>query len=255
MGEKSLQELVDTYCQEPVDGLRNAIISKSMPLVRSIIGKINRPNHPLTHREDLESAGISGLLQALDSYDCNKKIQFNTFAYYRIRGSVIDYLRKVDQIPRIQRSNYGRAQEITDQLTQKLGRLPEDEEIAVEMDMSIEEFQTLLSNVQQRNTLSLDSRFDHEEGSLYETLPDPESKQPDSHLEKSAMVQKLKKRIGELNDRDRLVLTLYYFEDMTLSEIALLLERSEARISQIIGKLLLQLKNELMVETTRETEH
>ncbi len=254
MGDKSLQELVDTYCQEPVDGLRNAIISKSMPLVRSIIGKIKRPDHPLTHREDLESAGISGLLQALNSYDHDKKIQFNTFAYYRIRGSVIDYLRKVDQIPRVQRSNYGRAQEVSDQLCQKLGRPPEDHEVADAMDMSVEDYQTLLSNVQQRNALSLDSRFDDDGGSLYDTLPDREGNQPDSNLEKNAMIQKLQRRIGELNERDRLVLTLYYFEDMTLSEIALLLERSEARISQIIGKLLMQLKNELAVENTRESE-
>lgn len=254
MGDKSLQELVDSYCQAPVDGLRNAIISKSMPLVRSIIGKIKRPEHPLTDREDLESAGISGLLQALDTYDCQKNIQFNTFAYYRIRGSVIDYLRKVDQIPRVQRSNYGRAQEISDQLTQQLGRIPEDEEVARAMDMPLEDYYMLLSNVQQRNALSLDSRFDTDEGTLYDTLSDPESVQPDSHLEKSAITQKLQKCIGALNDRDRLVLTLYYFEDMTLSEIALLLERSEARISQIIGKLLLQLKNELSVDTARKNE-
>ncbi|MDG5766732.1 FliA/WhiG family RNA polymerase sigma factor [Balneolales bacterium ANBcel1] len=255
MGDKTLQELVDTYCEEPVDGLRNAIISKSMPLVRSIIGKIKRPDHPLTHREDLESAGISGLLQALDSYDSEKNIQFNTFAYYRIRGSVIDYLRKVDQIPRVQRSNYGRAQEISDQLTQQLGRQPEDHEVADELGMSVDEYQTLLSNVQQRNALSLDSRFDSDGGSLYDTMADPESEQPDEKLQKDTMVSKLQKRIGELNDRDRLILTLYYFEDMTLNEIALLLDRSEARISQIIGKLLLQLKNELQVNKAREPEY
>ncbi|MDI6402546.1 sigma-70 family RNA polymerase sigma factor, partial [Balneolaceae bacterium ANBcel3] len=138
MGDRTLQELVDSYCEEPVDGLRNIIISKSMPLVRSIIGKIKRPDHPLTHREDLESAGISGLLQALDNYDHEKKIQFNTFAYYRIRGSVIDYLRKVDQIPRVQRSNYGKALEISDKLAQKLGRPPEDDEIAEALDMTLE---------------------------------------------------------------------------------------------------------------------
>lgn len=254
MGDKSLQELVDTYCEEPVDGLRNAIISKSMPLVRSIIGKIKRPDHPLTNREDLESAGISGLLQALDSYDSDKNIQFNTFAYYRIRGSVIDYLRKVDQIPRVQRSNYGRAMEVSDQLAQELGRTPEDEEVANKMEMSLEEYQTLLSNVQQRNALSLDSRFENDSGSLYDTVSDPESEQPDENLNKNALVRKLQERIGELNDRDRLILTLYYFEDMTLNEIALLLERSEARISQIIGKLLMKLKNELMVEDTREID-
>lgn len=251
MGDLSLQELVDSYCQEPADGLRNAIISKSIPLIRSIIGKIKRPDHPLTQDEDLESAAITGLLQALDAYDCAKNIQFNTFAYYRIRGSVIDYLRKVDQIPRVQRGNYGRSLEIIDQLTQKLGRVPEDDEVAQEMGMDPEDYQQLLSNVQQRNALSLDSFHTLEDYSLYDILPDPDSEMPDSNLMKDAMVHKLQDKISRLPERDRLVLMLYYFEDMTLSEIAILLGRSEARISQIVGKLLLQLKSELLPELAR----
>ncbi len=248
MGDLTLQELVDSYCQDPADGLRNSIISKSIPLVRSIIGKIRRPDHPLTQNEDLESAAITGLLQALDAYDCSKKIQFNTFAYYRIRGSVIDYLRKVDQIPRQQRGNYGRALEVIDQLTQKLGREPEDSEVAKEMDMDLDDYRMLLSNVQQRNALSLDSSLVEDDHSLYDILPDPNGEMPDSHLIQDAMVRNLREKIGRLPERDRLVLTLYYFEDLTLSEIAVLLGRSEARISQIVGKLLMQLKGELMPE-------
>ena len=251
MGDLSLQELVDSYCQEPTEGLRNAIISKSMPLLRSIIGKIRKPDHPLTQDEDLESAAITGLIQALDSYDCSKKIQFNTYAYYRIRGNVIDYLRKVDQLPRIQRTNYGRAQDIIDQMSQKLGRVPEDEEVAAELDISLEDYRMMLSSVQQRNALSLDSRFDSEDGSMYDTMPDPDSEQPDSGMLQDAMIIKLRDKIGKLPERERLILTLYYFEDMTLSEIAVLLGLSEARISQIVGKLLIELKSDLKPELTR----
>ncbi len=251
MGDLSLQELVDSYCQEPAEGLRNAIISKSMPLLRSIIGKIRKPDHPLTQDEDLESAAITVLIQALDSYDCSKKIQFNTYAYYRIRGNVIDYLRKVDQLPRIQRTNYGRAQDIIDQMSQKLGRVPEDEEVAAELDISLEDYRMMLSSVQQRNALSLDSRFDSEDGSMYDTMPDPDSEQPDSGMLQDAMIIKLRDKIGKLPERERLILTLYYFEDMTLSEIAVLLGLSEARISQIVGKLLIELKSDLKPELTR----
>jgi RNA polymerase sigma factor for flagellar operon FliA len=103
----SLQELVTAYCESPTPALRHAIITKAMPLVRSIVGKINRPDTPLSQYEDLVSAGIVGLLQALDSYDNTKNVQFNTFAYYRIRGNVIDYLRKIDKMPRFQRNMYG----------------------------------------------------------------------------------------------------------------------------------------------------
>lgn len=246
MDTRTTQELIDSYCEEPNDCLRNAIISKSMPLIRSIIGKIKRPEQALTQYEDLESAGISGLLQAIDSYNTDKNIQFNTFAYYRIRGSVIDYLRKIDHLPRLQRSNYGRAQEIIDRLSQERGRIPEDIEVAKELDMSLREYHDLLSNVQQRNVLSLDGSFYDDNGSsLYDTLADPDSLEHDSNYEKAALVPYLQKMIGEMNERDRLILMLYFFEDMTLSEIGLLLERSEARISQIVGKLLIQLRTEL----------
>ncbi len=246
MGNSTLQELVESYCKDPADGLRNSIITKSMPLIRSILGKINRPDQPLAQIEDLESAGISGLIQAMDTYDCGKNIQFNTYAYYRIRGSIIDYLRKIDQLPRKQRKNYGLVQEASDRLSQKLGREPLDEEIAEELDMPIDDYHQLLANVQQRNALSLDNSKDENSGSFYDVHADPDSETPDNDLERKELAENLKRRIGKLKERDRLILTLYYYEDMTMSEIALLLDLSEARISQIVGKLLIQLKHDLV---------
>jgi RNA polymerase sigma factor FliA len=251
MGNMTIQDLVDLYYDEPSETLRNAIITKSIPLVRSIIGKINRPDLPLTQWEDLESAGISGLLQSIDAYDQSKNIQFNTFAYYRIRGSVIDYLRKIDNMPRLQRSTYGRAQEVIDRLSQQFGRVPDDEEVAAELEISLDEYRQLLSNVQQRNVLSLDNSVGHDDSrmTMYDTLADPDTEDPDIHYERRAQVERLQKIIGKLSERDRLILTLYYFEDMTLSEIGLLLDRSEARISQIVGKLVLQMKHAMAKET------
>ncbi len=244
----SLQEMVEAYVREPAPGLRNAIIAQAMPLVKSIVGKISRPNHPLSEDDDLESAGILGLLQALDSYDSSKNVQFNTFAYYRIRGSIIDYLRKIDEVPRVQRTNLGKAQEIMQQLSQKLGREPEDEEVADELGISLEEYLNLLSQVQQRSILSLDDqKFDNEGSgeSLSGYIEDPDAKAPDADLDTKATSDVIKKKMQNLKERDRLILALYYYEDLTLSEIALLLGLTEARISQILGKLLLWLKSEL----------
>lgn len=242
----TLQELVELYCKDPASGLRNSIISKSMPLIRSIIGKISRPDQPLSQQEDLESAGIYGLLQAMDSYDCERNIQFNTFAYYRIRGNIVDYLRSIDQLPRKQRKNYGEVQQIIEEKSQILGREPSDEEIAEELDMDIEDYHQLLSNVQQRNALSLDSPpYDEQSSSHYEYHKDPDAESPDINLEKKERTEALQQKIGKLKERERLILMLYYYEDMTMSEIALLLELTEARISQIVGKLLLKLRSEL----------
>jgi len=249
MGNKTLQELIELYSSNPVDGLRNSIISKSMPLIRSIIGKISRPDQPLSQREDLESAAITGLLQAMESYDCSRNIQFNTFAYYRIRGAIVDYLRSIDQLPRKQRKSYGEVQKVVEQLSQVLGRAPSGQEVADQLDMKIEDYHKLLSNVQQRNVLSLDGpAYDADSASYYDTQVDPNCEVPDNNLEKKERTAAIMKKIGELKERDRLILMLYYYEDMTMSEIALLLELTEARISQIVGKLLLQLRKELTKE-------
>lgn len=249
MGDKTLQELVEIYCKDPASGLRNSIISKSMPLIRSIIGKISRPDQPLTQLEDLESAGIYGLLQAMDSYDCERNIQFNTFAYYRIRGNIVDYLRSIDQLPRKQRKNYGEVQQVIQEKSQILGREPSDEEIAEELNMDIEDYRKLLSNVQQRNVLSLDTpAYDNNSNSHYDFHKNPDSETPDEELVKKEQTEALQKKIGKLKDREKLILMLYYYEDMTMSEIALLLELTEARISQIVGKILIKLKGELNEE-------
>ncbi|NGP87382.1 sigma-70 family RNA polymerase sigma factor [Fodinibius halophilus] len=251
MSEKTLQELAELFCKNPSDGLRDAIISKSMPLIRSIIGKINIPDQPLTQQEDIESAGISGLIQAMDSYDCERNIKFNTFVYYRIRGNIIDYLRKIDQLPRKKRKDYGEVKRTIQELSQQLGRQPSDEEVANALDMSIDRYRSLLSNVQTRNALSLDSSLGNsgdDSGSFYDIHENPNVELPDQDLVNKERTQILKKKIGNLNERDRLILTLYYYEDMTMQEVALLLELSEARISQIIGRILLQLKEDLVGE-------
>lgn len=248
--QMSLQELVNAYCDEPTQGLRNAIITEAIPLVKSIIGKISRPDTPLSQYEDLESAGIMGLLQALDNYDCSRDIQFNTFAYYRIRGNIVDYLRSIDELPRTTRSSYGKAQKAISELQQELGREPEEEEVAERMEISVSEYQALLSNVQKRAVLSLDQEMFRDEGSdtMSQFLEDDKVERPDAEMDRKSMSRQLESAIKNLKERDRLVLSLYYYEDLTLNEIAMLLDLTEARISQIVGKLLLTLKSTLVAD-------
>lgn len=246
----TLQDLVNEYCDSPTPALRNAIIEKSIPLVKSIVGKINRPDNALASFEDLESAGILGLLQALDNYNADQQVQFNTFAYYRIRGNVIDYLRKIDEVPRMQRTTFGKAQEIMNRLTQELGREPEDAEVAKELEISIDDYNKLLMTVQQRSVLSLDYESgDEGSANLGSLIEDEDADQPDARIIAEGMQLKLKDHIKKLKERDRLILALYYYEDLTLSEIAVLLGLTEARISQLVGKLLLQLRNAMSKES------
>jgi|AntRauTorckE6833_2_1112554.scaffolds.fasta_scaffold16671_2 RNA polymerase sigma factor for flagellar operon FliA len=246
MGTKeSLQELVNAYCDEPTAALRDAIINRSIPLVRSILGKINAPDTMLSQYEDLESAGIMGLLQALDNYMPRHKVQFNTFAYYRIRGNIVDYLRKIDEVPRLQRATYGKAQSAIDALMQELGRMPEDEEVAEYLEIDLEDYYKVLKSVQQRSALSLNEPKYEESGSSEshsDFLEDKNIERPDASIEKEMVRKKLEKHIRNLKEREQLILALYYYEDLTLKEIAAVLGLTEARISQILGKLLMTLR-------------
>jgi RNA polymerase sigma factor for flagellar operon FliA len=241
---ETLQQLVDAYLDTPTPGLRNAIISKSLPLVRSIVGKVTRPDNALTQFEDLQSAGLIGLLQALDNYRAGQNVQFNTFAYYRIRGSIIDYLRKIDQLPRMQRTAYGKAQEVIDDLTQKLGREPEDEEVAANLGLTLQEYHDVLTNVQQRALLSLDDQkyADAPGETFHAYIEDKSAEQPDAAVSEEYLLKRIRQEISKLKERDQTILALYYYEEMTLAEIALALGLTEARISQIVGKILLNLR-------------
>lgn len=244
--EKNLEELTKLYCEEKKPSLRDLIISKSLPLVRSIIGKINKPNTLHTQFEDLENSAIVGLIQALDSFDCQKNVQFSTYAYYRIKGSIIDYLRSVDQLPRKHRVDYGRIQEAISILSQELGREPTDNELSERLQMDIDDYNDLMTNVHQRHVLSLDN-YDNDGDSInpYQILEDVSNLKPDEEIESREKTDQILSKINNLKNRDRLILMLYYYENMTMTEIGLLLDISEARISQIIGKLLIQLRADL----------
>lgn len=242
----SLQELVSAYKTKRSSSLKDKILTESLPLVKSIVGKINSPKTPLWDKDDLINIGVIGLLQSLESYSLGKDVQFNTFAYYRIRGSIIDYLRSIDELSRTNRSRFGAAQEAIRVLQQQLGRTPHDHEVATEIDLDISSYEKLLSNVQQRVALSLDLDYNPEsDTSLVNRIEDHNFDLPDQGILDNENSEQLKFAIQKLSERERLILALYYYEEYTLREIADNLDLSEARISQIIGKMLLTLKSSL----------
>jgi RNA polymerase sigma factor for flagellar operon FliA len=241
-----LQNLVLEYKTNPTSSLKNLVVKESIPLIKSIVGKVSCPNSPLCDKDDLINIGATGLLQALDNYTLDKDVKFNTFAYYRIRGSIIDYLRSIDELSRTNRARYGSAQETISYLQQKLGRTPLDHEVAKEMDLSLNDYQKLLSKVQQRVALSLDvCHSSDSENSLLSRIEDVNFGLPDQSIINEQDSQQLKQAVKSLSEREQIILALYYYEECTLKEIAESLSLSEARISQIIGKMLLTLKADL----------
>lgn len=250
---QNLQQLVEEYLDDPTPSNREAVVMAGIPLVRSLIGKLNVPDHPLASHEDLENTGLMGLLQALNNYDPSKA-RFVTHAYRRVRGSLIDYLRSIDVLSRGKRKKMAEAQQAAATLRQMMGTEPDDQDVADYLGMSLSDYHDLLMEAQRRFALSLyDPLGDTDDAqTVLEVLPDEEADTGFEQVEQEAMIDSLEQLIETLPERQQTILGLYYMEDLTLREVGEVLDLTEARISQILGKILLTLRTRLMEVRSRE---
>ncbi len=237
-----LQHLVEQYLADPTPARREAAVLAAVPLVRSLIGKISVPDHPLAAFEDLENAGLVGLMQALDSYD-SEKARFSTHAYRRVQGALIDYLRSIDVLSRGKRKKLGEAQQAVATLRQMLGAEPSDADVADYLGIALGDYHALLTDAQRRFALSFTSPIGDEDGrTLLDVLPDRGATAGFAEVEQQSTLDALKTLIKQLPERQQTIVGLYYMEDLTLREIGEVLDLSEARISQLLGNLLLTLR-------------
>ncbi len=241
-----LQHVAELHAADPTPGRREAVVLAAVPLVRSLVGRLSVPDHPLASREDLENVGLLGLLQALDTYDPSRGTPFVSFAYGRIRGALIDYLRSIDALPRERRKQLGEAQQALEMLRQRLGGEPEDETVAAHLGISVSQYHGLLSDAQCRFALSLHETigFDADQ-SVLDTIASDDAEHEQYEVDTHSMSGYVATLIRQLPEREQNILALYYFENLTLREIAVLLNLTEARISQIIGKVLVTLRARL----------
>ncbi len=243
-----LQSLVEQYLAEPTEARRQAAILGGVRLVRSLAGKLGMPNHPLATREDLENSGIIGLLQALDTYDPARGVKFITYAYRRIRGELVDYLRSIDALSRSERRKVAEAYRAMEELRQILGSEPEDQDVADYLGIALSEYHALLAEAHCRFALSLEMPVgDDGQDSLLDTLASP-GREHDDDADRQMMIASMQASIAGLPERERTILALYYIEELTLREIGQVLQLTEARISQLLGKVLLTLRMQLMQE-------
>jgi RNA polymerase sigma factor for flagellar operon FliA len=241
-----LQSLAAQHAASPTPKNREAVVIAAVPLVRSLVGRLSIPDHPLASREDLENVGLLGLLQALDGYDPERGTPFVSYAYGRIRGALVDYLRSIDALPRERRRQLAEAQQAVETLRQTLGAEPHDHEVAEYLGLSLPDYHTLLTDAQCRFALSLyDTASNEGEQTVVETLPNDDAMIAFDRIEKASLHAYLSTLIKELPEREQTILALYYFESLTLREIAELLGLTEARISQILGKILVTLRTHL----------
>lgn len=242
----SLQQLAERHAAAPNPPNRDAVVRAALPYVRSLVSRINVPDHLLASREDLESVGFYGLLQALDAYDPARRTPFVSYAYGRIRGAVVDYLRSIDALPRERRRKLAQAQQALEHLRQHLGQEPEDQDVADYLEISLAEYHQLLADAQRRYALSLHAPMGNDtEQAVLETIPCLDSMEAFQNVDRASLHDYIASLIQELPEREQNILALYYFENLRLREIAALMSLTEARISQILSKTLLTLRGRL----------
>lgn len=229
--------------------IRSYLVEKYSPLVKHVAGRIAIGMPQNVEFEDLVSYGVFGLLDAIEKFDPSREIKFKTYAMTRIRGSVFDELRSVDWIPRSIRQKAKQLEGIIAMLENKEGKKVEDEEIAKELGVSMEEYNSLLSKLSGTSLVSLNDIWflgdENDEVSFMETLESPMNMNPDNIIEKEEIKNVIVESIQSLPEKEKKVIVLYYYEDLTLKEIGEVLEVTESRISQLHTKAVARLRSKL----------
>ncbi|HEX5587944.1 MAG TPA: RNA polymerase sigma factor WhiG [Acidimicrobiia bacterium] len=236
---------------------RERLILHYSPLVKFVAGRVAAGLPQSIEQSDLVSYGIFGLIDAIDKFDPGRGFKFETYAISRIKGAIIDELRSIDWVPRSVRARARAIERAYSKLENELRRSPEDEEVAAELEMTKEELASALSQISLTGLVALDELLQASSGdrqgnaTVSDTIADG-THDPVAAYEVDEMKTLLADAINRMPDRERLVLTLYYYEGLTLAEIGTILGVTESRVCQIHTKSILQLRGR-MTDPDRET--
>ncbi|MTI85990.1 MAG: FliA/WhiG family RNA polymerase sigma factor [Firmicutes bacterium] len=242
-------DLWQRYNRSRDDLTRQELVVAYLDLVKHLSGRLSIKLPPCMSKEDLESCGIIGLMEAIDKYNPDLDIAFEVFAYRRIRGAMYDELRKTNWIPRTtwQKLNYIYAER--QKLEQAKGRSVSDQELALEINVPLHDIHTLNNHLTRLTPLSLDGAHmeDNNSNSIQfaDILPDSSSPDPVQEICAADDKETLIEAIKLLNDRDQLILALYYQEELTLKEIGEVLEITESRVCQLHSRAIIRLRKKL----------
>jgi RNA polymerase sigma factor FliA len=242
--QEANRKLWAAYSASPDPELREQIILQYMPLVKYVMGRLAISLPAVVDYEDILSFGTIGLIEAVARFDHEKGVKFETFALSRIRGAIFDALRSLDRLPRSVRTKAKGAQQARVNLTQDLGRAPDDEEISSAMGLTLEAYRKHLIDVSWM-TVSLDTLGTSHDGEDdfggASGIPDPDEGNFDARIEQQELMGELAGAIKELPERDQLVLSLYYKEELTMRQVSKVLEISESRVCQLHARALQRL--------------
>jgi len=235
------------YKQSHDPQLRETLLVEYLPLVKFLAERIHVKLPEQVELEDLQSAGAFALLGAIENFDPSRGIKFETFCSHRVRGAIIDELRRMDWVPRMVRNRATKMNRTVHQLTTELGRPPDTEEIAKKMDIRTEECEEIVKETTGLNMISLYrthyDRDNHRDVEEIDFLSDPDSEDPIGKAQQDDLLKAISKG---LNRAERLVLILYYYEEMTMKEIGMVLDLCESRISQMHTSILGRLRSRMV---------
>lgn len=245
------QELWQRYHQQKTGSktdTENALVQKYLPLVSAVVNRLamTLPEH--VDHDDLYSVGLVGLLQALRNYNPTCGTSFETYARVRVRGAMLDELRRMDWVPRTIHEKARRIKEVLGELEQKLGKTPTEAQMAKAMKMTVKEYCALLDEVRPAAFVCLDAinaSEDGDSGPLYDVIADQAHEGPVEKVSNNELKQVILARLKELPEMQRKVLALYYLEDMHLREIAEVYHLTESRICQIHAQAILSIRSYL----------
>ncbi len=225
------------------------IVKEYSPLIKYVANRIALRLPPHIEVDDLISVGAIGLMDAIEKYDPSRGAKFKTYAEFRVRGSILDELRSLDWVPRSVRQKASNLDAVVSKLQSQLGRIPEDEEIAKEMGVTLEEFFDTLNETRNMPLLSLEdlgiARDSGDKQSLLDTLEGKGDVDPQTQMRLTELKNLIAAAIDSLPEKERLMVSLYYYEELTMKEIGEVLGITESRISQIHSKAVYRLRTKL----------
>ena len=228
---------------------REEVIKRYSPMIKYVANRIAMRLPPHIEVDDLISVGVLGLMDAISKYDSSRGAKFKTYAEFRVRGAILDELRAMDWVPRSIRQKASNVDKVVQALQAKLSRSPEDEEVAKEMGLSLDQFHDTLNETKSIPIFSLEdlgiAKESGEQQSLLDCLAGKADADPQTQIRLIELKEIIAKAIDALPEKERLMVSLYYYEELTMKEIGAVLEITESRVSQIHSKAVYRLRTKL----------